>query len=511
MIVASVLAFVSLSGCSTRYDTNSHPYTEHMFQAPTLDISNYKSVQDRPNNLTDVSVVVAISGGGERAANFGVGALAELETVTHSDLNGNLLQEVDYFSTVSGGGMTVAAYLSALYSYQICGCQSSQPFSFNDAIAPSDIELDSRCKGKNVLDYYSMLDRDQHITDPCLRRHLERGYHNNIARALVNPKIIFSRRNRGDLLENAFAQELLGGQWNNHDILLGDIFLLKNTGDKQIYPHWFNNATVLENGALLPFTPKLLEEYRITGYVHKTEHIKILKSQTHLEFATNVPVSVGLSASGNFPLLIAPKTLDINSDDKNSYLHLLDGGISDNLGLTTAITILNQQPAEIKRRVLIVIDAFPGNFAPYSKNNSGPNTFLVLRRLPVMPMDGARGRIRERLDQLSHDTNTTYFYFSFDDLYRPCKTNLYKEDEDAAKLLFRDLKRYYPTAIRNDPDAILPIQNLKTYKNMTPFQIARNIDTSYNVKASEQDFLIAVGRYLVAKEASNIVSAMTTP
>jgi hypothetical protein len=107
-----------VAGCSThtpRWDASSfapqpcaapeHGHVRGERQAEELksvemDLSRYKSAQEREGQDTNLFLAVAISGGGERSANFAVGVLLELENLKHE--KSNALKEIDYFSTVSG-------------------------------------------------------------------------------------------------------------------------------------------------------------------------------------------------------------------------------------------------------------------------------------------------------------------------------------------------------------------------------------------------------------------------
>ena len=89
------------------------------YQTPPFDISRYKSPEQRGKTQREnVSVAVCISGGGHRAANFGIGAMMGLENVQIENNSYNSLQEIDYFSTVSGGGFAAAVYISSLDRHQ---------------------------------------------------------------------------------------------------------------------------------------------------------------------------------------------------------------------------------------------------------------------------------------------------------------------------------------------------------------------------------------------------------
>ena len=504
-----VIDSLVLSGCATQSPSNIHPYTERgLFQAPIININNYKSVHRRPENRADLAAVVAISGGGERAANLGIGVLAGLESIKLSNSGRNALQEIDYFSTVSGGGLAAATYFSGLYSHlNYYGAESNRSFSFNKALNSSRDNVKKECKRRNVKAYYSTFERSKQVADPCLRRHLARDYQNNLVKTLMNPKMLFTRLDRGDILESAFSKEVLGGEWNGDNLRLGDLFVSKNSSKRPQYPQWAANATVYENGAIFPYTPQILAEYKISGYIHDLRAVE-KGEEDYMEFSSNVPLSLGLTASGNFPTLIAPQTLATDHDRNNQFIHLIDGGMSDNLGLTTAMSILDQEEENRhKRKVLIVVDAFSDSFSPYSKYQHGPLATQVYTQLPEMPLNGQRGGIRERLQHFERGTGTKVFYLSFDDLYCRDKHDPHKEDAVCVQKLFEQLDAFYMT----DDKAINMSGTLKIrHRNegKSPFEIARGIETSYNVTTTEQNYLIAVGQYLLTINAKRIKAAM---
>ncbi|MGB0204858.1 MAG: patatin-like phospholipase family protein [Neptuniibacter sp.] len=502
-----LVLLITTYGCATRDETSYvHPYESgKRFQAPIVDINEYKLMHARLGLNEKLSLAVAISGGGERAANLGLGVLLGLEDIE----NKNLLREVDYFSTVSGGGMPVAAYFSALHSYNIEASRTGEekPFSLNEIVHERNSDFSRNCKNNNVEDYYDNV-RADFTADPCLLRHLERGYHGNILRSFFNPRVTFTHLDRGDLLEEAFALELLGGNWNkNNHLTLGDVFIDKDDKEKkQKFPLWFTNATVFENGAIFPYTPGILEKYKISGYTHLTDDVKKAQNDSYREFAENMPLSLGLAASGNFPVLIAAQTLESEADPINKYLHLLDGGLADNLGITTAISVLNQEKLPVTTKVLIVVDAYPGTFQPFSKLKGSPNFVKTYLDLTDIPLNSLRGRVLERTKLFKQGVGSCVVLISFDELYQPSKGgNDFKEDADEINNLFSKIKVHY-----SHGNGYSSLEKLRSqYPGLSPFAIARGIKTSYNVTKEEQDFLIAVGKYLVDIKELEILNAVT--
>jgi hypothetical protein len=372
--VAPLLAhLLLLSSCATRVPSNVHPHDEgHYFEHIGIDMGQYRSVQDRDPDLQDedLALAVSISGGGQRAANLGAGVLIGLEEIQiESSKGANLLSEIDYFSTVSGGGMVAGAYISSLFSHVADGTRSPASYSFNEAMKSHE-NASRFCKDTNVEDFYDDIraeDPDQ-ICDPCLRRHLERGYHKNMLGAIRQPAVIFTNLDRGDMLERTFSREVMGRNWTEHDLSLGDVFLPHDSRKVPILPYWVCNATVFENGAIFPFTPDVLERYGVRGYTHDMEKVQCPESdgQIEKEFFAAVPLSLGMTANGSFPSLITSRTLMASLDaetQKNHFIHLLDGGLSDNLGVFTALDLL-QQDDRASRKAIVVVDAFPGEFPP---------------------------------------------------------------------------------------------------------------------------------------------------
>ncbi|SVE47220.1 uncharacterized protein METZ01_LOCUS500074, partial [marine metagenome] len=92
-----------LAGCTSLRDTR----LDHQIPLPEpvdIDLSRYRPVQERDDGQNpDLAFAVAISGGGHRAANFATGVLLALEDFEIDGRRHDLLREIDYLSTSSGG------------------------------------------------------------------------------------------------------------------------------------------------------------------------------------------------------------------------------------------------------------------------------------------------------------------------------------------------------------------------------------------------------------------------
>ncbi len=474
-----------LVGCVTRNEASlEHPFRQHRFQECSVDLSAYRSVQTRPGQDGSIAVALAISGGGQRASNFGAGVMLALEAIETEGAPGeNFLAEIDYFSTVSGGGLAAGAYISSLHDHLYFGGARAD-YSFTRAIhgPPASPER----------------------MDPDLKRHLEAGYVGDIVRGML----AWTRHNRGQYLELAFDNNVLGylwrqgklesseeeGQRRDASLTLGDVFDMRSRPAAKVrLPQWIANATVFENGAIFPFTPDHLKLYKVRAYTHRLKKVRHDKSpQTYDQFIADVPLSLAMKTSGTFPLAIPATTLDSDMDDLNLYLHLLDGGLADNLGVITALRVLHQDDhAAVKRKVLIVVDAGTGTFAPFSNVPSSPGLSATALRTALAQLDSWRGRYREVVRGLCRLYDIHPVFLSFDDL---------ADLEDFEPLVNLGLSRRDLKALKGDGK----VHGVPA----TPFTLVRNVRTWYDVTPAEQSLMFAAGRYVVQKKRKEILEAV---
>ncbi|MCO6475624.1 MAG: hypothetical protein J5I94_03335, partial [Phaeodactylibacter sp.] len=193
------LAALFLTSCSPKIYPDRSQFLKDGQAVPTVDLSYYKSVQERPGQDSTLAVAMAISGGGSRASNFGIGVMLGLEQVSTGE-DEDMLDQVDYLSTVSGGGFAAGAYVSALYDHQFYN--RTKPFSL-----------------KNYLDMQ-------------IRQDMAFPYAGVLVRANFNPRLWFSLADDGDALERSIDEHVLGyrrrareARKNPRSLRLGDFFV----------------------------------------------------------------------------------------------------------------------------------------------------------------------------------------------------------------------------------------------------------------------------------------------
>jgi len=388
------------------------------FESPELTLEGLKPVQSRTGQNPEVAFAIAISGGGHRAANLATGTLLGLEFMTTP--HGNLLQEVDYFSTASGGGFAAGAYLAARYDHL-------------NEVTPGGFRF--------VQALYANKGR--------LLKNLRRDYQTSILTQWVHWRCL-GFRDAGDLMERDFNRCLLGSKYRpgNHSLTLGDLFIPVSSAEPVRLPYWIANATVYENGARFMFIPEFIKKYRINRYVHDM-HYEDLNDD-----ALSLPLSVGTKASASFPVLIPASTFTCKpaADRLNQYLHLVDGGLTDNLGVQTAIELLRNDSAP--RKVLLVIDAYTQSEHPYSAYRKSPDGAGVAYRVMNIGLDAEHLTLHRDVTAQASKNNIAVLFLGFSQL-------------DPAS-----------------PDYI-------------EFETARNVPTSLKITRIEQEALLQAGRTLI--------------
>src|SRR5205809_8089360 len=105
---------IALISCNHKIKVDKQNYAWKNFtdiDEQRVNLDQYQSPNTRDCDQDDKKLVIVCSaGGGARAASFTIGVMLELERIAYAYTNDagrhptNALNEIDYFSTVSGGG-----------------------------------------------------------------------------------------------------------------------------------------------------------------------------------------------------------------------------------------------------------------------------------------------------------------------------------------------------------------------------------------------------------------------
>ncbi len=380
MLYALFASLFILPGCT------SYVYTKSQFPAataknphllsnvPVVDLGRYQSIEDdhrRPWQRSDIAIAVAASGGGYRAANVTAGFMLAMQNFHDPHLRGSLLDEVDYYSTVSGSGFAVGAYISGLYDYLVThpNTKSLGDFDYQKIIAATkDSVTGVRNHGPLSTPF----------TDQLFWAYL------------------LGKAARGSQFQDEIDMEVLGKKRRGRSLQYGDVFVERgNTQREAKMPYWIPNATGFQNLQRVPLTPDVMAEYQLYAYEHNHRYIPIAGPMSRPDYAFDVPLALGLRTSSNYPFALPPTVfLSQGCEGGGCYLQLIDGGLADNTGILTALDVLYQDKAPIK--ILIVIDAFSGNIQPFSQRESEPGMLPMLAHIYEAVGD-SRNEIKSRL------------------------------------------------------------------------------------------------------------------
>lgn len=312
---------------------------EFIRSAPRPSLARYaeqhlRQAQDYPER----AVMIASSGGGARAAAFTLGVLAELEHLgewTSTSTSADGLREVDYFSTVSGGGWGVAAYLTDRY------------FSED----PTNYRLNRPGGMEGIVGAFL----DFGPKEECLSQRIDS---------------ITSREGQA--------------------LRLGDVFVRAGDGAPQL-PYLFVNATVAGNQAPFLFTDDFLQHYRVRSMTFCDEPVEFGTTPA----VDDVLVGQAVATSGSVPgFYQTPVKTGVCEDPalEGSFfcnygyadfdeMTLVDGGIYDNYGYLNALDIIaSDESAET--RTLIVIDSNADTDIPFVRDGE-PGLFKTLTRTGI--------------------------------------------------------------------------------------------------------------------------------
>jgi NTE family protein len=375
--ITPVVCLVIFCSCAT-YQAN--PRLEKAEDLNSIRLSNFTS-KDRSDDLL---LVLTFSGGGTRAAAMSYGILETLAKVEIPQKNNNgkslnsghsLLDEVDVISSVSGGSFTAAYY----------GLHGKKAFE----------DYKERFLYRRVQ---SAIVR--RVFNPFLwPRLLSSGYNRSIMAADYYDKILFDRKSFGDLFQTGGPAILIQAT----DIIDGYNF--------SFTPYFFNlicsslsDFSVSQAVAASSAFPGAFSGITLTNYAGQCDYQS--EPWVYEAIQRKDPMD---------PLnLYAKRELLYTDSENKKYVHLFDGGVSDNLGLEGPLIDLAQFVergvslkelglGNTKRAVFIIVNAQTGKG---KKINS-----LSLKSSPPR----TRKSVSAALTTLMNDSNfdTIYMFQNF--------------------------------------------------------------------------------------------------
>jgi NTE family protein len=316
----------------------------------------FEHLKAGPHNTDKLFICLAFSGGGTRAAALAYGVMEELRR-TRIRVDGeekSLLDEVDVISSVSGGSFTAA--------------------------------------------YYGLF-RERLFTD-FRTKFLERNIQGELFARLLNPV------NLARIASPWFGRIDLAAELYDREIFEGATFAQLEENGR---PFVILNATNLGPGRRFDFTQEYfdamgscLDRYPVARAVAASSAFPLLLSPLSLK---NYPLAPGYEPPWWYPKAEEPKdwftrrydaakNLNFYKDKKNAYVHLMDGGLADNIGVRALLDayahgFIQQKilDGDIKRLVFIVVNARTEGEDRLSAKASPPGFCTVLEKTGTTAMD----------------------------------------------------------------------------------------------------------------------------
>jgi len=304
---------------------------------PAVSLDDYKSVQERDKKFQNPNIAlgIGISGGGSRAQFFSMGVLLGLEEIQENDSQRNFLNEIDYFSTVSGGCFSAGYYLTILKNKLFQDNCSFNEFYFSKADAYKDY-VD---KSANIL---SLLNNSRN----------EKG-----------DKISMTQRIDADILQYDALHTDNTNKFGTQ-MLLSDFFVPKNSKSVPALPMFVANGTAFNNGERIPFMPHIIRGLNLNSSLAPNK-APIALNENQINNGYDFPLTYAITASSAFPGVLPKVKFGVKNQDK--ILCIVDGGASDNMGYKTLVELLhNDTKVSDKNKKALFIDCLgQGKKTPY--------------------------------------------------------------------------------------------------------------------------------------------------
>jgi NTE family protein len=372
-----VALLLLLGGCATR--PVNPPITQANLETGYTFQTRQKHFKSQEN-----LVVLAFSGGGTRAAAFSYGVLEFLRRTEVTGPKGNkvrLLDAVDMITGVSGGSFTALAY--GLYG------------------------------DKLFADYE--------------QRFLKRDVEGELLARALNPG------NWGKLSSTAWGRSELAAELYDEILFNGATFGDLDRGDG---PFVVASATDISSGGRVPFNQNVfnvlcsdLNAIRLSRAAAASSAVPVVLSSVTINnyggTCGNVipPWAKAFIQSANPPRPAARairelKDLEPYLDSKQRpYIHLVDGGVSDNVGMRGVLDALELLEAlhdagvptpldRVRRVVIFVVNSLSSPPTTWDESESPPGTVDILLKATGVPIDHYSYEAVELLKDISARWNT---------------------------------------------------------------------------------------------------------
>lgn len=359
-----MLCALLLSACEKR------PVNEHLEAAARG--GGYRGTpMVRDNNRTDTVFILAFSGGGTRAAAFAYGVLEELARtpLTVDGMPRRMLDEVDIITGVSGGSFTALSY--ALYGDRLF-----------EEYEPRFLKRD--VQGALIRRTLNPFNWPKLWSSEAGRSELAAAYYD---------EILFNGATFGDLINKPTPRVVVTGT----EIATGIRFPFTQSTFDMICSNLsgvpLSRAAAASSAVPLILSPVTLNNYGGTCGYREPEWLRLLAAAAAKAEDDAV---VGPGPGRAIQRIRDSRTLQDST--ARPYLHLVDGGVSDNLGvrgIIEGLEALEQNAAfrearrigKLRRVVVIVVNAKSAPDTDWNESASPPGDLAMLIKSARVPID----------------------------------------------------------------------------------------------------------------------------
>ena len=353
------LAVLALAGCASR------PINAPIAQVdPKSGYRPHLLIPKRQNNDPHTLFVLSFSGGGTRAAAFSYGVLEELrrtEVIVRGQ-HRRLIDEVDTITGVSGGSFTALSY--ALYGDRLFS-------EYEERFLNRDVQGALTWRTLNPFNWWKF------IGGSAGRSELAAEYYD---------EILFENATFGDLLERqgpvaiATGTDLSTGSrlaffQNDFDLLCSDLNKVR-----------LSRAAATSSAVPVALSAVTFNNYGGTCGYQYPAWVKDVADPEHRA-----------RPAGRAVQRYREMQAFQNSEDR-PYIHLVDGGVADNLGVRGVLEALEELVAsskfrdevgfgDIRRIVLLVVNAHSAPKTDWDRHESPPGFIGQLLQASGVPIE----------------------------------------------------------------------------------------------------------------------------
>ena len=339
-----LVAIVALGGCASR------PINEPITQFdPKSGYRPYLLIPKRQNNDPSTLFIVSFSGGGTRAAAFSYGVLEELRR-TEIVVDGKprrLIDEVDVTTGVSGGSFTALAY--ALYGERLFS-------EYEDRFLKRDVQGALTARVLNPFNWWKF------VGGTAGRSELAAEYYD---------EILFEGATFGDLLDKQTPVAVATGT----DISTGSRLAFYQQ-DFDLLCSDLNKVRLSRAAATSSAVPVLLSAVTFDNYGGTCGY-------QYPAWVQDVAQPEGRPRPAGRAVQRYREMQDFQNSKERPYIHLVDGGVADNLGVRAVMETLEELAVStafrgevgfggITRFVMIVVNARSAPRADWDRNEAPP-------------------------------------------------------------------------------------------------------------------------------------------